>query len=85
MKQDNENNRNSEVLSTLKEIKKNLAQNTEKLEDLEEDISYFIDILKRYIAQVEKSKNIDTIIVNILFFSLGLLLGFALTLLFFKL
>ena len=79
-----DNKRTGEFLKRFEELKRDISSVREKIEELEEDIDYLVDIFKRYIAQAERSRKVDFLLVNILFFLLGLLLGFTGALLLFK-
>ena len=78
------NKRTGEFLKRFEELKRDISSVREKIEELEEDIDYLVDIFKRYISQAERSRKVDFLLVNILFFLLGLLLGFTGALLLFK-
>ncbi len=73
-----------QLLELLEEIKKGVYRNGEQLKELQQDVEYLTDILKRYLLQVERGKRVETIILNSLFFALGLLLGFTFAFFLFK-
>jgi len=73
-----------EILELLKEIQRGVYRNGEQLKEVQQDVEYLVDILKRYLVQVERGKKVESIILNSLFFALGLLLGFTLAFFLFK-
>ena len=77
-------NGNKVDLSTLEELGKKIEENRERLNDISEDITYLTELVMRYIKLSEQGKKVDTVLVNILFFTVGVLLGFAIALLFLK-
>ena len=78
------NNDNKVDFSTLEELKRKIEENRERLNDISEDITYLTELVMRYIKLSEQGKKVDTILVNVLFFTVGVLLGFAIALLFLK-
>lgn len=77
-------NGNKVDFSTLEELRKKIEENRERLNDISEDITYLTELVMRYIKLSEQGKKVDTILVNVLFFTVGVLLGFAIALLFLK-
>jgi len=79
-----DNGGNRPELSILEELKKRIEENRERLNDISEDITYLTELIMRYIKLSERGKKVDSILVNVLFFTVGVLLGFAVALLFLK-
>ena len=77
-------NGNKVDISVLEELRKKIEENRERLNDISEDITYLTELVMRYIKISERGKKVDTILVNVLFFTVGVLLGFAIALLFLK-
>jgi len=74
-----ENNRNF-----FQSVSKDLEEIKQSLEELQEDIKAISKSLQLYITLLERSKNIDNLILNILLLLVGLSVGFALALILFK-
>ncbi len=77
-----ENPQTSSSPRNVDEVYKTCKETQEQLQNLLEETSVLQNLLMRYIKLNERAKNIDNILINILFFAVGLLLGFALALLF---
>jgi DNA repair ATPase RecN len=74
----------SEIMQKIQELEQKINATNRYLEEIEEDLTYTVELIRNYQRKVEESSRFDTILVNILLFTVGLLLGFALAILFFK-
>ena len=72
------------VLEELEKLKKTVESIKETCEEAESTGEITLSTVNNFFRLVQRSKNIDSYIINILLFSIGALLGFAIALLFFS-
>ncbi len=68
----------------LENLEKQTQQMVKNIEECGETVEYLKDLIYRYLNLTEKSKKTESMLINILFTTVGFLLGFALALLIFK-
>jgi len=73
-----------EILKKLEELEQRVNVINNRLEEIEEDLTYTVELIMKYQQKVERSSRTETITVYVLLFTVGVLLGFALALLFIK-
>jgi len=73
-----------EILKKLEELEQRINVINNRLEEIEEDLTYAVELIMKYQQKVERSSKTETITVYVLLFTVGVLLGFALALLFIK-
>jgi predicted nuclease with TOPRIM domain len=73
-----------EILKKNEELEHKVNVINNRLEEMEEDLTYITELLMKYQQRVEKGSKIDTLIVNVLLFTVGGLLGFSIALLLLK-
>ena len=73
-----------ELLEEIEKLKKTLESIKEACEEAESTGEVTLNTINNFIRLIQRSKNIDNYIINILLFSIGALLGFAIAILFFS-
>ena len=73
-----------EIVKKIEELEQRINVINNRLEEIEEDLTYTVELIMKYQQKVERSSKVETITVYVLLFTVGVLLGFALALLFIK-
>jgi len=73
-----------EIVKKIEELEQRINVINNRLEEIEEDLTYTVELIMKYQQKVERSSKTETITVYVLLFTVGVLLGFALALLFIK-
>lgn len=76
--------REEKILEELREINIRLDEQLDRLNEISDDLTYLTELLMRYIKMNEGAKKVDNFLVNTLFFTVGILLGFSIALLMLK-
>jgi hypothetical protein len=72
------------ILEEIEKLKKTIENIKESCEEAESTGEVTLNTVNNFFRLVQRSKNIDNYIINILLFSIGALLGFAIAILFFS-
>ena len=72
------------IIEELEQLKKTVENIKETCEEAESTSEVTLNTVNNFFRLVQKAKSIDNYIINILLFSIGALLGFAIALIFFS-
>jgi len=72
------------IIEELEQLKKTVETIKETCEEAESTSEVTLNTVNNFFRLVQKAKSIDNYIINILLFSIGALLGFAIALIFFS-